>query len=271
MNIDRGLRRLRAMSLAVTVLSLLLLIAGLAQLVAGGFAVSAHYDLVAERLASARELFPYSAQEPQTVEYQQSSGAFLAEMAMSAGDPMGWLESPFAIATAMLLVVALVFLGVAMLWVWRAHANLRDAGIRAKFTPQRALAAYLLPVANLVVPFEAMRELYNRSHGEPEELVDSSVDDVTAWWTAVAIGLLIFSVVLVKMTIDVGSELIIMTPLWMEFVLFAFAVSLLLVAGVLFAGLVRTITRAQTEYLPTVDPADHLGEFEERPRVRIVG
>ena len=170
---------------------------------------------------------------------------------------------PAVIAALVLVLSSFGFLITAMFWVWRAHANLAEAGVRAKFGPGKAVAAYLIPAANLILPFEAMRELYNRSHGEIEEFAHSTVEDVTAWWTSVVVGLLIFSAMIVKFMLDAGTSLIIMTPIWMEFTIIAFALILLLGAAYLFSGLARKITAAQHDYLP--DIAESLPD-QETPR-----
>lgn len=79
-----------------------------------------------------------------------------------------------------------------------------------------------------------MHELYNRSHSEPEDFTHSTVEDITAWWTSVVVGLLIFGAMIVKFMLDAGTSLIIITPIWMEFRIIAFALILLLLAAYLF-------------------------------------
>ena len=67
-----------------------------------------------------------------------------------------------------------------------------------------------------------MRELYNRSEGEGDDFAHSTVENVTAWWTSVIVGLLILSAMIVKFALDAATNLIIMTPIWMEFVILTF-------------------------------------------------
>lgn len=274
MNQGSGLRTLRAASLAVTVFSLVLLAAGIVQLVLGGIEVKHHYDRIAEREALTRPTTIYGYQQryrEQQAEYARSSTALLEETLLKGGpDSPPGIGSPAAIATIVLALSGLGFLGAALAWVWRAHANLQRAGIRQKYTPGKALAAYLIPVVNLIMPFEAMRELYNRSHGENEDLAHSSVDDVTAWWTAVVVGLVIFSMMVVKFALDLASNLIIMTPLWMEYAIICFAIVLLLGSAFLFSRLVRAITAAQAEYLPMIEPEEPETADAGRRAVRIL-
>ncbi|MEO5707970.1 MAG: DUF4328 domain-containing protein [Alteraurantiacibacter sp.] len=84
-----------------------------------------------------------------------------------------------------LLMILLLLLATIpiLLWVYRAHANLREASVAGlKYSPGWAAGSFLVPLANLVVPFRAMRELYNRSHGEPEDFAQSGAGPVTSWW-----------------------------------------------------------------------------------------
>ena len=268
------MRPLRAAALAVTALSLVLLLAGAVQIALGGMAVKRHYDEVAARQVETgyNRYDPYAVQQYEMDrQYGQSSTAYLTEGAMTGGPALPGWRDPAGIAAIVLGVAALGFFAATLVWVWRAHANIAAHGIRARFTPGKALAAWLIPIANLVLPFEAMRELYNRSHGEPEELVGAPVDDVTAWWSAVVIGMLIFSALSVKFILDLGTAAYIMTPLWMEYVVLSFAILLLLGSAFLFSRLARAITRAQEEVLPTLDPVAVEQAVPTRPSVRVLG
>ena len=273
MNTLSGLRTLRASSLTVTFSSLVLLAAGMVMLVLGGFEVKRVYERIAEieELSRPTTVYGYQSQYRETeAEYARSSTALIEQSIISGGpEAPGW-DSPAAISAMVMAVASLVFVIAMLVWVWRAHSNLQRVGIRQKYTPGKALAAYLIPVANLLMPFEAMRELHNRSHGEPEDFAHSTVEDVTAWWTAMSVGLVIFSMMVLKFALDLSSNLIIMTPLWMEYAIICFAVLLLLGSAFLFSNLARKITAAQAEYLPTIDPEDFVAEEIVRPSVRVV-
>jgi hypothetical protein len=55
------------------------------------------------------------------------------------------------------------------MWIHRAHANLYEAGAEGlQFTPGWAVGWYFIPFANLFKPFQAMRELWTRSHAEDD-------------------------------------------------------------------------------------------------------
>ena len=133
-----------------------------------------------------------------------------------------------------------------LIWTHTAHSNLRKAGLSGlKHSPAWATFSFLVPVANLFVPFGAMRELANRSAGEPEELADASVDEVTSWWGC-WIGSLVFSSVLgVVVLIELVPGLFVTTPFWAHQVLLI--LSLVLNAGSAFflVKMVKMISRNQ--------------------------
>lgn len=89
------------------------------------------------------------------------------------------------VASNMLLGLFFVIAAVPVaLWIYRAHANLRDAGVdELRYSPGWSVASYFVPLVNLAVPFWAMRELHNRSHGEGPWQAQSAVGDVTSWWS----------------------------------------------------------------------------------------
>jgi hypothetical protein len=274
MDIPPQLRVLRTTSRAVTAFAVLLVIAGLTQLGLGGTAVRAEYDRIAQAEAAApppTTYYGYQQQRRQLqAEYNRSSSAFFLQgRFLPSGTDSG--PSTLALASlAALVLSALGFFASAIAWVWQAHSNIRKVGIRSKYGPRLAIAAYLIPVANFMLPFEAMRELHNRSHGESDDFAHSTVENVTAWWTAVLVGLLIISALLVKFALDAGTNLILMTPLWMEYAILCFAVLLLLGSAYLFAGLTRGITAAQQEVLPEIDPSFVQSEEPQRPTVTII-
>ncbi|UOR14375.1 DUF4328 domain-containing protein [Qipengyuania aquimaris] len=275
MNLEAKLRTLRVSSLAVTGFAILLVLAGLSQLVLGGVAVKEEYERIEQLEALAAppsQYYGYQQQRRQLqAEYNRSGSAFFIEgrFLPTGDDQKPGIISIISLIT--LILAAIGFVASAMIWVWRAHANIREVGIRSKYGPGFAVASYLIPVANFMLPFEAMRELHNRSHGESEDFAHSGVENVTAWWTAVLVGLLIFSAMIVKFALDAGTNLILMTPLWMEFALLAFAILLLLVSAYLFSSLTRAITAAQEEVLPEIDPAEIEAEMPDKPRVNIIG
>lgn len=149
------------------------------------------------------------------------------------------------IAFIALVIVTLVLTVVSLVWIYRAHSSLRERGIELTYSAGWAIGSYFVPLVNLVVPFKAMRELYNRSHGEPDDFAHSAVEEVFAWWVAYLVGLSLWMVLLFKMAIDVFTNIVFLTPAWAEFAIWALAALLLALACFLLAKLVGTITEAQ--------------------------
>jgi hypothetical protein len=92
------------------------------------------------------------------------------------------------------LVILILFVGSGILWlVWqhRGHGNLRVAGAdRLRFTPGWAVGWWFVPFANLVKPFQSVRELWKASDGAPQ-WSQTRTWPVIGWWWA---GYLVFNV-----------------------------------------------------------------------------
>ena len=79
--------------------------------------------------------------------------------------------------SALLFLISAVFVG---MWIYRAHANLRDANVEGTtITPGWAVGWFFVPFASLFKPFEAMRELWNASDGTDSRLAP---DQMKIWW-----------------------------------------------------------------------------------------
>lgn len=270
--LDRELKSLDRWSIAVGLFAALVALAALVEIGVAGRAVKQYYAERAVIEAIARENFTdpppdyplaafFSALTRTTFEVRAAS-----ETAPAVSDR----DSLVTVGSAAIGAAALLGLIVAVLgWVWRANANLIAAGQRPDYGPGKAVAAFAIPLANLVLAPDAMRELHYRSHDEPEELHDSPVDDITAWFAAMIGGSVIISLLVAKYMLDIGSNLAIVTPLWMEFAMAAFAVLLLVSAGLLFFRLTRIVGRAQRDTLVARTPATE--PPPERPRgVRLI-
>jgi hypothetical protein len=76
-----------------------------------------------------------------------------------------------------------------LLWQHRAQTNLSAlGGGPPAFTPGWAVGAWFLPVANLVLPSRAVRELVGRSAGPTRQ---EAVRSVTPWWAGLLAGLVL--------------------------------------------------------------------------------
>ncbi|WP_128893089.1 DUF4328 domain-containing protein [Erythrobacter sp. HKB08] len=145
------------------------------------------------------------------------------------------------LASAMFLSISL------LIWIYRAHSNLSEQGVEMDYGAGWAVGSYFIPFVNLVVPFRAMRELHNRSQGEIPEHAHSGVEDVAAWWTAYLVAIAVQTALIFKLFVNVFTNLILYTPVWMEFAMGGFATLLLAGATFLLLKLVRSITAAQSD------------------------
>lgn len=68
-------------------------------------------------------------------------------------------------------------------WIHRAHANLFTAGLDGlEFTPGWSIGWFFVPIMSLFKPFQAMRELANRSLGEADSYGTETPPDLAIWW-----------------------------------------------------------------------------------------
>lgn len=100
-----------------------------------------------------------------------------------------------------------------LIWFHNAIANLHDARISGfEALPGWSVGSFFVPGANLVVPFGAMRELWNRSHGEDEWQSRASVGEVTLWWMGFVAGTLILFVISALALFDFLTNVMFTTP-----------------------------------------------------------
>lgn len=152
------------------------------------------------------------------------------------------------------LVAALVFsaptlalvLLAGLIWVWRAHGNLRDLGVPdLRYSPTWATCSWLVPLANFVVPRRAMRELWNRSAGEDQYQAEQEVTAITGWWSCLLGGALFQVVFIVTLSLDSLPGVRVITSPFLIMVIGALGMVLLLASSVMLFQVVRTITRSQ--------------------------
>ena len=154
-----------------------------------------------------------------------------------------FLEPVGAFYIALAIIPAAIALS---FWVWRGHANLADDELRGlHYNPMKAVLALWTPVANLAIPKSAMRELWNRSHGEEEWHGQQSVDAVNSWWTCYVIGIVILTLLTAMVLVDRYTNLAFLTPPGTNMLALAFASALLSVAAWQLLRIVGRITAAQ--------------------------
>jgi hypothetical protein len=86
-----------------------------------------------------------------------------------------WLPSPWTFN----VVVGIVWL----MWQYRGQANLEAMGEKGlRFTPRFAVVWWLVPLANLVMPYRVTVELWERLG--PDERSRTTLGPLPAWWGA---------------------------------------------------------------------------------------
>lgn len=152
------------------------------------------------------------------------------------------------LAAIIYLVVFIATVVLVSMWIHRAHANLRDNGVQGlEFTPGWAVGWYFVPFANLFKPFQAMRELFNRSHGEDDGYASETPGSVKAWWAFWIIGNILANVsTRMSFTGDEGVNSA-------AIIVGALATLISVGAAWLLMGLIKSITTAQASGSATTD------------------
>lgn len=164
---------------------------------------------------------------------------------MGFGDPVHAPRAGLAVTLAVALAqLASGFLCVVVsaMWLHAASANLAARGERMHHSPIGAWGWYFLPVANLFMPLRAMKEIWAHSLGAN----GGSDPLLVRWWSAWIVGNIAMSM---AVQIDALGEMrngMNGKGMGLGLALDAMGVAALLVAGLLFARIVATVTRAQT-------------------------
>ncbi|GGC00289.1 hypothetical protein GCM10011494_18570 [Novosphingobium endophyticum] len=131
-------------------------------------------------------------------------------------------------------------------WFHKSLANLHDAGLSGlSVRPGWSVGSFFVPVANLFVPFLAMRELWNRSHGEDEWQAKASVSEITIWWTCYLAGTLLVSFVTCISLFNIFTNAGIVTPVGVNPALELTGVSLWCISALFLFRIIGKITKAQ--------------------------
>ena len=67
-------------------------------------------------------------------------------------------------------------------WIYRASANAHAVGRELSITPGWAVGWYFVPLANLVMPYQAMRETWDSSHESAGLEADRDTPLLPWWW-----------------------------------------------------------------------------------------
>ncbi len=172
------------------------------------------------------------------------SALFMAWREVSIGYSLYLFSPPlFAFCIAVAFCPAAIAFS---LWVWRGHSNLADDQLNGlKFSAPKAAIALWVPFVNLMLPKAAMRELWNRSHGEEEWFGQQSVDAINSWWTSYIIGIVILTVLTMMILIDQFTNLAFVNPPGANMLALAFSSGLLTAATWFLIRIIARITKAQ--------------------------
>ncbi|MCG6158000.1 DUF4328 domain-containing protein [Rubinisphaera margarita] len=81
------------------------------------------------------------------------------------------------VQVAFFVITGIIFLR----WKYRANKNLRELSTQEfEYTPGWAVGAYFVPLANLVMPYRAMKEIWTAAHRQEEE----QTRFLGLWWGA---------------------------------------------------------------------------------------
>jgi len=152
----------------------------------------------------------------------------------------GPLIDAFALVYVAYSVLFIASVVAVCMWIHRAHANLHEAGVDGlEYTPGWAVGWFFIPIANLFKPYQAMRELWNASHGAHDSFDPSAPGLLKLWWAAWLIG---------NICENISTRIYLMSENPDMFVANAFGVTgsvLTIVAALLLLAIVRGVYRAQ--------------------------
>ena len=153
------------------------------------------------------------------------------------------------VASNLILAVFFVVAAVPIAgWIYRAHANLREArAVELGYSPGWSVGSFLVPLVNFVVPFRAMRELHNRSHGEGPWQAHSPVADVTSWWTCHIAAVVVSGVPLLVALISTLPGFYVLQPPGVNTGLVLFSLLLLTGSAVFLFRTIGAVARAQSD------------------------
>jgi len=111
--------------------------------------------------------------------------ALVALMAFaSPQQPEGLPETPGSPADFAVIGLAAAFLASVVLvgcWIYRANANAHALSSGMTIRPGWAVGWFFVPFANLVMPYQAMKETWRESH-EAAGLLEEAQSPIVGWW-----------------------------------------------------------------------------------------
>lgn len=144
-----------------------------------------------------------------------------------------------AIAYTICFVLSVIFVA---MFLHRAQSNLHRAEMDGlEFTPGWAVGWYFIPFANLVKPFQAMRELWNKSTGRFDNEDAVTPGHMGVWW-----GTWLLGNFLANISFRLSSSMDLNTYL-LSIQIGAISDVLIIVAAATLLRLMGEITRGQSE------------------------
>lgn len=90
-------------------------------------------------------------------------------------------SAPYLLVSLVQVLVYLVAGLVVLRWIYLANANVHALGASSVGGPAMAVAWYFIPIANLFMPFVAMREIWKASR-EPRDWEIVAAPATIGWW-----------------------------------------------------------------------------------------
>jgi Domain of unknown function (DUF4328) len=162
-------------------------------------------------------------------------------------DSVGVVVSFLYLAT---LVIAFIVNGI---WIYRASWNAREIQPATdRIKPGWAIGFFAVPLANLWLPFKAMRQTWNSSH-DPSGMIDRPGPSLLGWWWVLWIVNGALGQMSLKMSRQAETLEEMKAVSQLDIVIFPIAV----VNIILFIRILKTITDAQENKSPmaVVTPA----------------
>jgi len=101
------------------------------------------------------------------------------------------IEYFFAIYATLFILIAVVSYIFAAIWIYRVNYNVRCLGAtRLVFTPGNSVLWYFIPIANLWKPYQAMKEIFIKSHNLNENInkINNAPSSFPFWWFCWIVG-----------------------------------------------------------------------------------
>ena len=154
--------------------------------------------------------------------------------------PLEQIYAVVLIAHSVIFLISVVFV---CMWIYRAHANLRERGIEMETSPGWAVGWFFVPVMNLFKPFQNMRELWSESHLESDAYGAPAPGEIGSWWACWIIGNMLSYVSMRLSAFDTGDTFSVAIAIG------AVGSGLTIACALLLRNIIRDITSAQNTEL----------------------